>query len=51
MMPNATQRGFEGFKHLNQRNKVLGGTGQGCVGQATEKKKKEARFEIPSEAF
>lgn len=49
MMPNATQRGFEGFTHLNPRNKVLGGTGQGCVGQAIEKK--EARFEIPSKAF
>jgi len=26
VMPNATQRGFEGFTDLNHRNKVLGGT-------------------------
>lgn len=50
MMPNATQRGFEGFTDLNQRDKVLGGANRtGVVGQAIEKKK--ARFEIPSEAF
>lgn len=29
MMPNATQRGFEGFTDLNLRNKVLGEQNRG----------------------